>query len=141
MSVNCRNLLQELTSLGVQILPADGPVLVRPAGALTAGVRSALVEHKAALLQLLAEEAREWDPEQACEIVSMTIADVDAEHGAAGYDRTEFSRFNHATAAAFSARSIGAVRAACVAFRSAVDRRMGAASAERPAGATASEAA
>lgn len=125
-------LLLELTNVGVHVIRnGDALEVEAPKGALTPPLRAGLVEHKFALLALLAAEAKAWGREQARQVVAQAIADVDAEQGGDGYDRHEFTRFNHALSAAFEAQSISAVRSACVVFRNAA--RLRASSARHPA--------
>jgi hypothetical protein len=52
-------LLAALSARGLAVRADGGRLVVRPAGVLTAGERAALVEHRAAVLKLLAMR-EEW---------------------------------------------------------------------------------
>jgi hypothetical protein len=144
--MSATEVLAELRQAGVKLAAVGSKLRFRPLEKVTAEWRARLVQHKAELLALLAEEQREaqvereaiqwaneqprteaipWDERQARQIVDQMLADVAAEHSPGTFDLTTVHWFDDALLGAFEANNLSAVREACRDYRLAVRRARG----------------
>lgn len=80
--MNAAEIIKRASSLGVRLAAKDGRLVVdAPKGMLSANLRTVLVEHKAALLRLLAANERPVPAVWSCRVdgAAFTVIDPDRE--------------------------------------------------------------
>jgi len=109
-------LLGDLALSGIQVLPLGGDNLyvTSAPGGLTADLREVLASRQAELAEAIRLEAAAWDACRASQVVSTTVQEIRGQFGAAGFEPAGLEGFGVLLQQAEAARSLSAVKAACV---------------------------